>query len=101
MEVLRAAINHYHKEYGLDVVPAVTLPDKMPRERWLTRNEVRAYKAARRLQKCDHIIRLVLIGTYTGTRLSPILGLQWMPNTTGGYVDLDKGVIYRKAMGER
>ncbi|TMV05003.1 site-specific integrase [Brucella haematophila] len=103
LEVLRAAINHYHKEYGLDVVPAVTLPDKsLPRERWLTRNEVAALiKAARKLQKCDHIIRLVLIGTYTGTRLSPILGLQWMPNTTGGYVDLDKGVIYRKAMGER
>ena len=26
LEVLRAAINYYHKEYGLDVVPSVTLP---------------------------------------------------------------------------
>lgn len=103
LEILRAAINYYHREYGLDVVPIVSLPDKsLPRERWLTRKEVASLiRAARRLKKCDHIIRIILIGTYTGTRLSSILSLQWMPNTTGGYVDLDRGVIYRKAVGER
>lgn len=103
LEVLRAAINYYHREYGLDVVPAVTLPPKsLPRERWMTRSEVaRMIRAARRLRQCDHIIRLLLVGIYTGTRLSATLGLQWMPNTTGGYVDLDTGVMYRKAEGER
>lgn len=103
LEILRAAINHYHKEYGLDTVPAVTLPEKsLPRERWLTRSEVaRLIRAARRTRQCDHLVRLILIGTYTGTRLGALLGLQWMANTTGGYVDLARGVIYRKAEGER
>lgn len=103
LEVLRAAINYYHGEYTLDMVPKVTLPDKcLPRERWLTRPEVAALiRAARKLRQCDHIARLVLIGVYTGTRLGAMLGLQWMPNTSGGWIDLDKGVLYRKAQGER
>lgn len=103
LEVMRAAVNYYHKEYGLDTVPGITLPDKsLPRERWMTRKEVAAMiRAARRLNKCEHIVRLMLVGIYTGTRLSASLGLQWMPNTTGGYVDLDGGVMYRKAEGER
>lgn len=103
LEVLRAAINYYHKEYGLDVVPAVTLPDKsLPRQQWLTRSELaKLIRAARKLRNCEHLVRLLLVGVYTGTRLSAIQGLQWMPNTTGGYVDLERGVIYRKAEGER
>lgn len=103
LEVLRAAIRYYHKEYGLDTVPAVTLPEKsLPRERWLTRSEVaKLIRAARKTRQCNHLVRLILIGTYTGTRLGALLGLQWMANTTGGYVDLERGVIYRKAEGER
>src|SRR5690606_31441921 len=43
LEILRAATRHYHKEYGLDVLPAFTLPPKsMPRERYLTRPEAAA-----------------------------------------------------------
>lgn len=103
LEVLRAAVRYYHKEYGLDVLPSLTLPDKsLPRERWLTRSEMAALiRSARKLRNCDHIVRLLLVGVYTGTRLSAILGLQWMPNISGGYVDLDSGVMYRKAEGER
>ncbi len=103
LEVLRAAVNYYHAEYSLDVLPKITLPEKgTPRQRWLTRSEVaRLIRAARKTKQCDHLIRLILIGLYTGTRLSAILGLQWMPNTNGGYIDLGKGVIYRKAEGER
>lgn len=103
LEVLRAAINYYHGEYTLDVVPKVTLPEKsLPRERWLTRQEVaKLIRAARNTHRCDHIIRLLLVGVYSGTRLSAMLGLNWMPNINGGWVDLEKGVMYRKAMGER
>lgn len=103
LEVLRAATNYYHAEHTLDMLPKITLPEKgTPRERWLTRKEVAdMIRAARRTKQCKHIVRLMLIGVYTGTRLTAMLGLQWMPNTSGGWVDLEKGVIYRKAQGER
>ncbi|MGR9188810.1 tyrosine-type recombinase/integrase [Rhizobium leguminosarum] len=103
LEVLRAAINHYHAEHTLDMVPKVTLPEKgTPRQKWLTRQEVaRLLRAARNEKQCGHLVRLILIGLYTGTRLTAALNLQWMANTNGGHVDLDRGVIYRRAEGER
>jgi hypothetical protein len=40
LEDLRAALNAYHAEYVLSVVPKITLPTKSEgRHRWLTRNE--------------------------------------------------------------
>lgn len=119
LEVLRAALRYYHKEYGLDVLPAVTLPSKsVPRERYLTRLEAatllwacmgwekvgegeNAYWKRRRDQKRMHLARLILIGIYTGTRLGAILNLQWIRSTTGGWADLERGVIFRRAEGER
>lgn len=43
--------------------------------------------------------QVILIGLYTGTRSAAILGLQWMPNTNGGWVGLDRGLLYRGAEG--
>jgi integrase len=119
LEVLRAAIRYYHKEYGLDVLPAFTLPEKsQPRERYLTRTEAaallwaalgwekegtgpNAYRVRRRDQKRDHLARLILIGLYTGTRPGAIKSLQWIRNTTGGWADTERGVIFRRADGEK
>lgn len=123
LETLRAAIRYYHKEYGLDVVPALTLPDKStPREVYLTRSEAAALLWAclgwrkitvgtgpnayekwerRRYHRANHLARLVLIGLYTGTRPGAIKALQWIRNTEGGWADLDRGVIFRRADGER
>jgi len=103
LETLRAAVNHYAREYGLDVVPRFTLPeDSQPRERWLTRSEAaRLLWAAWRSPYHQHLARFILIGLYTGTRHKAILALQWMPNTTGGWVDLEKGVLYRRGSEER
>src|SRR5438874_9611872 len=40
LEDLRAAVNAYHAEHTLSVVPKITLPPKSEgRHRWLTRNE--------------------------------------------------------------
>lgn len=119
LEVLRAALVHYHKEYGLDALPTLTLPPKsLPRDRYLTRSEAasllwasmgwekvgtgdNAYWKRRRDQKRGHLARLILIGIYTGTRSGAIQSLQWIRNTSGGYVDMDREVIFRRADGER
>ena len=52
-------------------------------------------------EKRRHLTRLIIIGLYTGTRPGAILDLQKEPSTTGGYANLETGVIHRKAQGER
>jgi integrase len=112
---MRAAVRYYHKEYGLDVLPAFTLPDKgQPRDTYLTRSEAAALlwaalgwerKGDKWVRSKDpkryHLARLILIGLYTGTRPGAILKLQRIRSTTGGYVDMQLGVIFRRAEGER
>ena len=89
LETLRAAIRHFHREYGpLTSVPAVVLPPKSaPRQRWLTRAEAaRLLWASRRTQ---HLKRFILLGLYTGSRSGVILRLQW------DQIDLTRGVMAR------
>lgn len=100
LEDLRAAINFYDKEYGLDKVPVITLPPKpKARTRWLKRQEAASLLRAARSQ--PHLARYILIGLYTGSRSSAILNLHWMPSTVGGWIDLERGVMYRAGVGER
>jgi integrase len=100
LETLRAAVNFFHKEYGLDPVPAFTMPQKhRPRERWLTRDEAAALLWEAR--RTPHLARFILIGLYTGTRSGAILGLSWIPSVNTGFVDLDAGVLYRSGSGQR
>jgi integrase len=90
LEVLRASINYWHRHYGpLPAVPAVILPPKsVPRDRWLSRSEAaRLLWAARRTQL---LARFILLGLYTGSRSSVILGLTWEQ------IDLGAGVMYRR-----
>ena len=100
--VLRAAINHCHAEGYLTAAPKVRLPAKpAPRDRWLTRDEVaRLIRAARRTAKGRHLARFILTAVYTGTRKDALLRIQFMPSTTGGWVDLERGVLYRRASGK-
>lgn len=122
--VLSAAINHWHGEHGpLVSVPVVTLPPPPPIvERWLTRSEAARLLAGAlgwyEASWCDietrlehrrwrrsmneinrHAARFILLGLYTGTRHKALLDCQWMPNTTGGWIDLDRGVMHRKGEG--
>ena len=92
LEVLRAAIRYWHREYGpLPSVPSAVLPPKaQPRGRWLTRNEVaRLLWAARRT---PHLARFILLGII-GSRSGSLLALRW------SWIDLARGVMLRRAPG--
>ena len=101
LKTLRAAIRYYHtSEYGpLLAVPTVTVPPRRPQRRnyWHSRIEAAArIRAARRLQ-CEHMIRTLLIGYYTGTRPGAILRLHWHPTPAGGWFDLADGDATQEA----
>ena len=100
LEILRTAISWGWKNRRIDrPIPVSVPPRGEPRDRYLTRDEVaRLLRAARKLGH-RHLCRFILLGVYTGTRHTAILQLQWMRNTTGGWVDLDANVLYRRAEG--
>src|SRR6516225_9313973 len=104
---LSAALNWCFRNKRLDRPVVVGLPQVAERrERYLTRNEVAALLWAalgfnqdgtrNRFRDNPHLARFVLIGFYTGTRHDAILRLQWMANTTGGWFDLEAGMLYRR-----
>jgi integrase len=94
LETLRAAIGHWHREYGpLPSVPAVVMPPKRePRENWLTRSE--AARLLRAAKRTEHLKRFILLGLWTGSRSSAILSLQWER------IDFATGVMRRRGYGE-
>lgn len=100
---LQAAINYCHHEGHILAAPVVTLPDKTaPRERYLTRQEAaRLIWTAYRGHKAAHIAHFILIGLYTGTRKDALLRMGFEPNSIGGWFDLERGIMYRMAEGER
>jgi integrase len=127
LEQLQASIGHWHGEDTLTTRPVVWLPDKpeSPREA-LTRSQAAALLKAsmgyrlvttavtggepeRRWTRLGasavanraHLRRFILIGLYTGTRHSAIRALLWEEALTQAWVDLDKGMIYRRGRGER
>lgn len=67
---------------------------------WLTRSEAaRLIRAARRFPDTRHIVKFSLIGLYTGSRKSVILGLRYQEHAAGGWFYLKNGLMYRKAAG--
>lgn len=96
---LAAALAWCHRQGYLTRPVPVPLPDRPPpRERWLTRAEAARLLRAARAQ--PHLARFVLLGLYTGTRHDRLLRLRWTPHTAGGHVDLEAGLIHRRAAGE-
>lgn len=102
LNVLQAAINYCHTEGYLTTPAKVKLPEVPPsRDRWLTRDEAaRLIWAAYRSPRGKHLARFILIAIYTGTRKDAILRLGFMRNTVGGWVDTERGVIYRRGDAE-
>lgn len=103
LNVLQAAINYAHREGYLLHPARVTLPEKPPsRDRWLTRGEAAALLwQAYRSRSGKHLARFILIALYTGTRKEAILGLRFLPNVNGGWIDVERGVMHRRGAGER
>lgn len=114
LEDLRAALRHHHREGLCSEAVQVVLPEKpMARERWLTRSEAaRLIWAAWRYRETQkgvetdrrsrrHIARFILVGLYTGTRSSAICDAALAPTPGRGWVDLERGVFYRRAAGKR
>jgi integrase len=121
LEDLRAAIN-FHRRKGLcSEVIEVDLPDRsVPKERWLTRDEAarllwvcwrtrETYTAPRGKRKGQqietagyrwrHLARFILVGLYTGTRAAAITGAALERTEGYGYMDLKRGVFYRRQVG--
>lgn len=101
--VLQAAINFCHREGYLTYATKVTRPEAPPaRDRWLTRAEAaRMLWAVRGEPRRRHLARFILVALYTGTRKDAILRLGFLPNTAGGWVDVDQGVLHRRGTQER
>lgn len=105
LTVLRAAVNAWHAETPLAALPVVTIPP-LPegRQRWVTRDEAaRLLRGARTVEHPDArraLIRFILVALYTGTRSGAIRALAWHPNTLGGWFDLDRQIMHRRADGE-
>jgi integrase len=109
LEDLRAAINHHRRE-GLcsQVVEVVLPPERAARERWLTRSEAaRLILAAWRYREIQkgrptdrrsrrHVAKFVLVALYTGTRASAVCGAALEPTPGRGWIDVERGVFYRR-----
>jgi integrase len=120
LETLSAALTYAHKQRKVTFPVAVTYPPKGgSRERWLTRSEAAALVAGAlgigavaydvktrepvkwsRFRPNYHVVRFILIALYTGTRHEAILRMRWGVNSSGGWFDLDRGVMYRRGQGE-
>lgn len=96
--VLQAALNHAHREGRLLDRISVTLPPAdAPKDRWLTRAEIRAVMR----HAAPHLRRFIVLSVLTGTRPSAVLGLRWTPSLDSGWIDLDRGVLHRRGPRER
>ena len=104
---LSAALNWCLRNKRLDRPVVVMLPKVAKRrERYLTRDACCCAAVGRaRLQSRWHPQPLPYQPTscsvhpdrlYTGTRHDAILRLQWMAKTSGGWFDLESGVLYRR-----
>lgn len=92
---LNAAIVYWHKHpnYGpISVMPVVVKPPRSePRNNFLTRSQAAQMLWAGRRKK--RFVRFFLIGWYTGTRHTAILGTRW------DMVDWEARIMYRRRPG--
>lgn len=127
LEDLSTAVGWFAQEHPLSRLPVVTLPPKAesPRDA-LTRDQAARLLKAAMGYRWDpdhvddrgrrggwiklgphvrtnrlHLRRFLMLGLYTGTRHTVLLKLLWSDSPTQAWVDLDRGVIYRRGKAER
>jgi integrase len=114
LEDLRAAVNMHLQEGQCSEIIKIVLPRRRPpRERWLTRQEaaqlIRHAWHYREIQKGSptgrfsrrHLAKFSLVAAYTGTRASAICGAALQPTPGSGWIDLERGVFYRRPIGKQ
>jgi integrase len=123
LETLRAAINHHANQGFHRGIVRVSLPPKgEARDRWLTRDEAASliwccwrYREHQTVydgkhkgrpvstakHPLRHVARFVLIGLYTGTRAGAIATASPYRREGRSFVDLERGIFYRKQIGKR
>jgi integrase len=114
LEDLRAAINHHRREGLCSEIVEIVLPqERPPRERWLTRAEAaRLVWSAWRYRELQHgkatgrrsrrhVAKFILLSLYTGTRAAAVCGAAFQPMPGRGWIDLDRGIFYRRPTGRR
>lgn len=116
LELLRAALNHAHKEHMLLHPIAVSMPEKYEgRTRWLTRSEMaRLLLAAWRIKQtfpsedgskptkrhtARHVARFIIVCLYTGSRAGAVCSAAMMKTIGRGHVDLERGEFIREPLG--
>ncbi|QPH55575.1 site-specific integrase [Pontivivens ytuae] len=98
---LIAAIN-YAMPAGMARPKTWMPPRPAARDRWLTRDEAaRLIRTARQNADTRHLVPFILIGLYTGSRKTDILSLKFHEHAAGGYVDVERGILYRKKKDAR
>jgi integrase len=114
LSALRAAINHHRQEGYCDRIVSVVLPKKpIGRDRWCTRSEAaRLLWSAWRFREVQkgrptdrrsrrHVARFILVALYTGTRAGAVCGAALEPTEGKGWIDLEKGIFFRRPAGLR
>ena len=123
---LRTIINDHCDRNGIVVRPFVALPSaSTPRSRWLWRHEVARLLVAARGRTWDELrgdwkrhpdgklvlvdpekralarplLRLILVGAFTGTREGDLIRAGWRRSPSGGYFDLSTGNLHRRGSG--
>lgn len=101
LKTLGRAVSAWHGESPLPALPVIWKPDAPPpRDRYLERREVaQLLRAARRLG-FTHIVRYILLGVYTGTRDDAMRRLRWVKASQNGWIDTDRGILYRAGFAE-
>ncbi len=118
---LKYLVNTFCEDRGYNWRPKFEIPDPngprslyaSPREIALLIRALRTWKnrirdqgelsedSLAQIARLDAVIRFILIAIYTGTRRNAILDARWKPNMRHGFIDLEKGIYYRRGKKER